>query len=334
MSVDQSTNTIAVKPRSTKFRVGGYVRVNSAKQILQTLDANGRCDGLPFMPQMAAYCGQRLMVTRWVNNVCVQEGDGMYFGNLSDAVLLNTERCDGEAQGGCQFACPLTWRTQWLSEADDENISQTCAAQNEQCTEEDPIAVSALIERATQGIRSNQISGNSQPDSNRICCQSTELHQIAPPRSKSDLAQYSDEKNLNRVSATSIATSFCGGMLARIKGQQNGLAGTLKRTPRQDLDLQSGDRVRVKDRDQIVATLDYGGKNRGLWFDPVMLRYCGRELKVTKRVTRIVNEKSGELMQLKSPSIVLEDLHCQPADRRFCSRLLHLFWREIWLERI
>ena len=91
--------------------------------------------------------------------------------------------------------------------------------------------------------------------------------------------------------------------------------------------------VTVKSQADIVKTLNVNGKNRGLWFDPVMLRYCGQTLKVTDRITTLVDETSGKIRQLKIPSVVLEDLQCDPSARRFCSRLLHLFWREVWLDR-
>jgi hypothetical protein len=50
-------------------------------------------------------------------------------------------------------------------------------------------------------------------------------------------------------------------------------------------------------------------------------------------VTVLVDETDGQIRQLKVPSVVLDDLRCDPNERRFCSRLLHLFWREAWLER-
>jgi hypothetical protein len=260
----------------------------------------------------------------------------MYFGDLSDAVLLGDHRCDGLAQGGCQMACPMMWKTQWLSattnQASDQHssgIDKIDQSENSSPSE----AYTKLIDLATRAIKATHAKDESADFTNCVSCQATELFQITAPRSKSNIAQYADERNLNRVSATSIATSFCGGMLARIRGQQNGLVGTTKKTPRLDLNLQPGQVVRVRTQKEIAATLDREGKNRGLWFDPVMLRYCGRELTVTKRITRIIDEKSSRLLNLKTPSIVLDDLHCQPEDRRFCSRLLHLFWREIWLER-
>jgi hypothetical protein len=39
------------------LRIGELVEVRSAEEILATLDENGEPDGLPFMPEMLAWCG-------------------------------------------------------------------------------------------------------------------------------------------------------------------------------------------------------------------------------------------------------------------------------------
>ena len=274
---------------------------------------------------MLAYLGQTLQVTRRVNNVCVQQPDGMYFGKLDGCVLLSGNRCDGQAQGGCQMACPMMWKTSWL-ESHESNADRDTGDSFE-------AAERAALHELEELIQKNISTVD--PDGQRlVSCQATELFNIAPRRSQTDVSQYINEINLNRVSVISLASSLCSGLLARVKGQSNGIAGTRKTTPVADLNLQPGDRVRVKTKDQIISTLDVNGKNRGLWFDPVMLRYCGQTLNVSARISRIVDERTGKLITMKTPSIVLEDLHCQPEDRRFCSRLLHLFWREIWLEQV
>jgi len=149
-------------------------------------------------------------------------------------------------------------------------------------------------------------------DSGLASCQGTQLHQITHKRNRLNVGQYVDEVNLNRVSVTALATSFCGGMLGRIAGSNQSVVGTQKRTPVSDLKLSVGDVVTVKSRSDIIKTLDANGKNRGLWFDPVMLRYCGQTLKVTKRITTLVDESSGKIRQLKISSVVLEDLQCDP----------------------
>ena len=43
-----------------KLRVGDWVEVRSKDEILQTLDRDGRLDGMPFMPEMFAFCGQAI----------------------------------------------------------------------------------------------------------------------------------------------------------------------------------------------------------------------------------------------------------------------------------
>ena len=144
-----------------------------------------------------------------------------------------------------------------------------------------------------------------------------QLHQITHKRNRLNVGQYVDEVNLNRVSVTALATSFCGGMLGRIAGSNQSVVGTQKRTPVSDLKLSVGDVVTVKSRSDIIKTLDANGKNCGLWFDPVMLRYCGQTLEVTKRITTLVDESSGKIRQLKISSVVLDDLQCDPNERRF-----------------
>lgn len=46
------------------LRADDWVEVKSPAAITQTLDEDGSLDGLPFMPEMAAMCGQRFRVMR------------------------------------------------------------------------------------------------------------------------------------------------------------------------------------------------------------------------------------------------------------------------------
>ena len=41
---------------------GDWVEVRSRDEILATLDKDGRLDGMPFMPEMFAFCGKRFRV--------------------------------------------------------------------------------------------------------------------------------------------------------------------------------------------------------------------------------------------------------------------------------
>ena len=112
------------------------------------------------------------------------------------------------------------------------------------------------------------------------------------------------------------------------------IEGRLQKTPVQTLGLQPGERVRVKRREEIVATLDANNANRGMSFDGEMLRYCGQEARVLRRVERIIDEKSGRMLRFKNPCIVLDDVTCTGAYHRQCPRGIYPYWREIWLERV
>jgi hypothetical protein len=71
-------------------------------------------------------------------------------------------------------------------------------------------------------------------------------------------------------------------------------------------------------------------------FDKEMVPYCGQTLRVLKRVNKIIDEKSGKMLQLKNPCIVLDGSICRSRYsecRMFCPRAIYCYWREIWLER-
>jgi len=110
-----------------------------------------------------------------------------------------------------------------------------------------------------------------------------------------------------------------------------------QRTPICTLNLQSGELVRVKSYEEILATLNADNKNRGLYFDAEHVPYCGGTYRVRTRVNKYVDEKLGKLMTLNSESVILEGVWCQARYsncRMFCPRSIYSWWREIWLERI
>jgi hypothetical protein len=50
--------------------------------------------------------------------------------------------------------------------------------------------------------------------------------------------------------------------------------------------------------------------NRGLNFDPEMAPYCGKTFRVQDGVTSVVDEKTGNLLHMKQPSIRLAGVFC------------------------
>lgn len=97
------------------------------------------------------------------------------------------------------------------------------------------------------------------------------------------------------------------------------------------LELRPGEWVRVKHEKEILASLDHCSQNKGLVWMPIMSQYCGRKLKVYKRVNKIVLESTGEIRRLKN-TVLLEGAICDGIYG--CDRSCFHFWREAWLERV
>jgi hypothetical protein len=110
--------------------------------------------------------------------------------------------------------------------------------------------------------------------------------------------------------------------------------GSLDTTPTLELNLQPGEFVQVRSKDEILATLNRRNRNRGLLFDSEMIRYCGGTFRVLKRVNQIVDERTGKIMKMKSPCIILEGVACVSEYHRLCPRAIYHYWREAWLRRV
>ncbi len=65
-----------------------------------------------------------------------------------------------------------------------------------------------------------------------------------------------------------------------------------------------------------------------------MLTHCGAIYRVLRRVHRIIDEKSGKMMEMKNPCIALEGVTCRWDYHRLCPRdTCTPYWREGWLRR-
>jgi hypothetical protein len=336
-----------------KFRTGDLVVVRSKEEILATLDERGRFQGLPFMPQMFGYCGQRFTVYKRAHKTCDTVND--YRGRrLLDAVHLET-RCDGESHGGCQAACLLFWKEAWLK----PGLSEAAAhgpAEGESgvpcCTEDD---VGRLTVRQTAG---------GEP---RYVCQATTLPEFTAPLPWWDARQYLEDYCSGNVALGRMLAGFCYGgffvvyrRLTRVWWRFGKLLsafydivqvvaggvqfprkeGTIpagQPTPTRELNLQSGDLVRVKPYREILATLNVHNKNRGLAFDAEMVPYCGGIYRVRTRLNKFIEEQTGRLIEARQPAVILEGVWCRSrySDcRLFCPRSIYSWWREVWLERV
>jgi hypothetical protein len=319
-------NTLRSVPLN--LRAGELVEIRSEREILATLDAEGRLDGLPFMPEMLEHCGKRFRVFKSAHKTC--DTAGRTGGRRMDrAVHLENLRCGGEAHGGCQAACLMFWKEAWLRRVDQPAPAAPEALADGPCTR-------AGLERATR-------RADAAPGEEVFACHATELVRATSPLAWWDVRQYVRDlasRNVGIVEFLRIVAIAAFNALQRRRGGETHPPhpyGTLTKTPVLTLDLQPGERVRVRRVDEIVGTLDANSKNRGLWFDVEMTPYCGGTFTVDKRVQKIVNERSGKMMTLPGDCIVLDGVVCRghfSPRRLFCPRAITSYWREIWLERV
>ncbi|MGZ5871396.1 MAG: hypothetical protein ACXWKP_04705 [Bradyrhizobium sp.] len=340
-----------------KACAGDWVEVLSKEEILRTLDSNGRLDGLPFMPQMFKYCGQRFRIYQNAHKTC-DTVSGHYVGRrLEDGYHLNL-RCDGQAYGGCQAGCLIFWKGAWLKPVDGPARVQYVPKRGHSPSEE-----AASSPRCTEldvlGATMRQGAGGDA----RYSCQATELLNYTKPLSWWDARQYVDSYRSGNRTLPELARGFWYlfyyyGTLAfsdrwgrparwlynRIQAITGGVPfprskGAIplgQRTPRRDLGLRPGDLVRVRPYEEILATMDVRLSNRGLSFDAELVPFCGKVFRVSTCVERFVDEKTGQMRRMNTPAVILEGVTCKAlysGQRIFCPRSIHLWWREIWLER-
>ncbi|WP_327108450.1 hypothetical protein [Nonomuraea glycinis] len=328
------------------LRVGDLVEVRGEEEILATLDERGELESLPFMPEMLRFCGRRMTVHKVAHKLCdTISRSGMR--RMERAVHLTGARCGGEAHGGCQTACSLYWKEAWLKRVDPDTPEPAAERTAEPTAE--PISQPAPEpERRLLPL----LEVNTRSGVDTYSCQATELLRAAPACLPfRDVRQYVTDVRTGNAGTLQVARTFLVGLFNRFQdlskkvlprrlwirkglrwGFVEGRAGRM--TPTAELGLKPGELVRIKSKDEILATLNDDLLNRGLGFEEEMARYCGRTARVRARVERCLDEKTGLLLSMKSPCIVLDDLVCEGVYNANCPREFVPFWREIWLERV
>jgi hypothetical protein len=312
-----------------ELRRGDRVEVRTPSEILATLDADASLGGLSFMPEMAALCGKRFTVERRAERVC-DTVNHTGSRRLRDAVLLDDLRCDGSGHDGCQAECRLFWKEAWLRKVDDESRPAPAVSRAD---------VAALMAKASRNARrSGAASGET-----RYRCQATELPQCTEAVRFWDPRSYVREFTSGNVSLGRFlrVTSRAAVQEPLRKlgfAPEVHVPGQARKGDRfEPLNLQPGEWVRVKARDEIARTLDPQGRNKGLWFDREMLPYCGGTFRVRQRVSRFVDDRDGRMVTLKTDAVTLDGVICSgelSLLRWFCPRAIYPYWRECWLERV
>lgn len=310
---------------------GDLVEVKGPAEILATLDGRGALADLPFMPEMAPHCGRRFTVDRRADKIC---DTIQYTGSrrVHDAVLLEDLRCDGSAHDGCQAECRFFWKTEWLRPVSPEDPPAPPAPAG---------AMAALLERTSANTRSLVRIGEKQET--HYYCQVTELQRCSEHLKLWDARTYVREYTSGNVTlghflkVTSRAVVQEPmrklGLIPEIH-----LPGTAKKGDKfEPLNLQRGELVRVKSREEIAKTLTPDGRNKGLWFDREMMPYCGGTFRVRQRIGRFINDQDKKMIVLKNEAITLDGVVCSgdySLRRWFCPRAIYPYWRECWLERV
>jgi glycosyltransferase involved in cell wall biosynthesis len=332
------------------LKAGEWVEVLSQEEIFATLDERGRLGNLPFMPEMLEFCGKQFRVHRRTDKTCdnIQRWS---IRRLTNAVLLEGVLCNGLGHGGCHAGCMIFWKEAWLKRAKQNVVSakslrssgKVKAGASELCTIKNILDASSRTDWKGETFYS---------------CQATELLTYTTHMPSWDPRQYvRDLRSGNLYSGFAkdapshkalevmlaiqrILRAVAINIFNTIQERRRGrpiypyLGGTAKKTPVVVLNLQPGELVQVRSKEEIIATLDERDRNRGMLFDGAMLTFCGGIYRVARRVSRIVDEKTGKMMEMNYPCVVLEGANCLWDYHRLCPRdSCTPYWRENWLKR-
>ena len=337
---------------------GDLVEVRSKEEILATLSESGRLDAMPFMPEMLQYCGHRFRVYKQAHKTC-DNIKAWSMRSVKHAVHLTGVRCDGRAHGNCDAGCLIFWHEAWLKRIEPDLLKESQIAGSPMAGGESPTKSSTETAACTlESLHRATRKGADRASGEEIfSCQATDLREFSADLPWWHIWQYVQDirsGNLRRgLGGDSKSEMFLETLLGCVetlrallieafnkfqalrKGvQYPHIAGTLATVPPVELNLQPGEFVQVKSREEILTTLDSRNRNRGLLFDSEMLRYCGGTFRVLKRVNQIVDEKTGKTLRMKSPCIILDGAACVSEFHRLCPRAIYHYWREGWLRRV
>jgi hypothetical protein len=322
------------------LRTGEWVEVRPVEEILATLDDAQSLGGLPFMPEMLQHCGKRFRVYKTAHKTCDTIGS-CNIRRMTNAVHLDGLRCGGESHGGCQAGCLLFWKEAWLKRvAGDQALAST-----DPRPESDRTGTSGAVGLSRLFSLTRRAVNDGEPD--RYRCQATELLDATTEtrrRDRFDPRFYLKDLTSGNVKfrhfvwfgTLAMLNAFFLRWWGRRYPHLCGVAG--EKTPTVNLNLQAGELVQVRSKDAIMRTLNGDLRNRGLSFDVEMAPFCENgNFQVLRRVERIINEKTGRMMTMPNPCIVLDGVVCSgnySTSRMFCPRGIYPYFREVWLQRV
>ena len=340
-------NSDVIAGAGPALHAGDWVGVRSADEILATLDERGCLDALPFMPEMLTYCGKTFRVFKAAHKTCdtIEHYKGR---RMASAVHLEGLRCDGAGHGGCQAGCLLFWKEAWLRRVRGPHAQEKLASASSPVRPDGANTSGSRCDIASLARATRASADDGQEAADRYACQATDLLKATTPLQWWEPGSYlkdltSRNVRLDILVVHIMIAAFNVVMRLHWRGRPaaypriRGRVPAGQKTPTEVLNLKEGDLVQVRSREEICQTLDVNHRNRGLSFDVEMVGYCGKTVRVLRRVEKLVDEKTGKMIYPPGVCLILEGVDCKGClskDRLFCPRSIYPYWREIWLKRV
>ncbi len=266
-----------------------------------------------------------------------------------------------DAHGGCQAGCLLYWKQAWLKPVrGDQKKFVNLEAEPHSVVDD---AVSSINRCNESKVWARTQISNPDGGAPTYACQATQVPYATTHLAWWDLRQYLEDYWSGNVGLKRILDGLVYSTYYHLSQTGIGLgrpmrwlydtfhplwSGTLfprtpgvipdgRPTPSETLNLQIGELVRVKSHEEILKTVDGFNKNRGMYWDAELVPYCGKTYRVLKLVTKIIDEKTAKMVEMKSPCVILDSVVCQARYsqcRMLCPKAMYPYWREIWLERV
>ena len=299
-----------------KLRPGDYVEVRSFEEIASTLEDNGTLAGLPFQPEMQKYCGGTFGVIRPVKKLIIENTKTGPRG-IRNTVILDSVNCDGQFHHGCTRYCYFLWKEAWLKKLRHHNH---------------------LADPPIDFNRTRLPSPHQTPRPSLCHCQSMAMLKATYPMPIWNLKQYIWDISDNTLPLLERIILLAVSLTRHIKNLlglrlPNRLSSHLDKTPSVNFRLEPGEWVEIKSLNEIRATLDCSGKNRGLGFTKEMKKFCGQKFSMLKPIDKIIVEGTGETRRLFH-TVILNGANCDGQPHFGCNRHCYLMWRKIWLKKV
>lgn len=255
------------------------------------------------MPEMMKYCGTNQKILAPVKRIkSEKKGFSDKLGLLKNVYLLENIFCDGKYHNNCSRKCRILWHKEWFTTEETSNIGN---------------------------IRDNQLKIKNE---DAIMCQSTSLQNAMMIISANFHQNVFKLDYLRNTSLVDFVRDALYSVYYLWSSRNLSTKGVLKRTPSLNLGLKVGDKVRVKSFDEIKATLDSKGRNRGLGFQTEMIKYCGCVFTVSDVMSKAISEYTDDV-KIVNNSVLLDDTYCNGSFHLRCARRCPHIWRDIWLTR-